>query len=676
MNFKKIIALVCAVALISTNASAFTPFLPEDMEQSQEESTGVKAEDNASEEPDSEAKAEADSETKSETDSEAKAETDSEAKAETDSEAKAEADAEKETKADTEKETEAEAETQAKSEEKQSSNKPPVSGIYKPNDIYYRLFKQILDAYVENHLYDFTHEEVMYKFFYDFLTDNPMYFKYMTNYMLGTMDPYSSYHDASSDFLKGDVVSTGFGIMIEEDEKGHAVVGTVFEESNAQKAGILPGDKFVSVMGFKVDDLPIDATTTIIANISHFIPAEQMPKDEEDVEYSFEFLRNGEIVPIKVHKGTMVSGSIDSYTEMSGKVEVGVITLASFLGNDTDKKFAEIVSDFHSRGITHLTIDLRDNGGGNLDYALSMAECFVPNGELLCYYNDKTLEEPRAIYSTTEGLEFDSVAILVNEHTASAAELFSRILHVKGIAKLIGTPTFGKGIGQTIYTLINGDYITITSYEILDQNKENYNGIGLKPDLEIDNTEVLYELPELGWFNHENYKEIKEGQYSDVTKALEDRLVIANLLSEEHCDGIFDDTTKRAVYALQLYVDITPTGVLDDATVTGITKLINAYKNYTYYEDSPYEVSLYMHRSFSQGKRRLAEIQKQAEKEQKKIDEHRKALEEALDKEDEEKDEAQDSPSSNSTSSSEEASQSTVTQEADSETETENTSEN
>jgi len=615
-------ALICAVSVLCTNAAAYTAFLPEDVEQAQGVEDSQKAEDSKDTE-----KAESEAKDDSEKDTEVK----SEDKAEEKNQESVEA--ENDGTSDDAKQEGGEAEETPDAEKGSGAALPaPSGGIYRPDNVYYRLFRQILDVYVENHLYDFTHEEVLYKFFEDFLRENPMYFKFFTNYMLGTMDKYSSYHDANDGFLEGESISTGFGIIIGEGENQKAVVNDVLPGSNAEKAGILPGDEFVSVMGLKVDDLPIDAVTTIIANITHFLTEEQKALGEEEVSYTFEFKRGDETVSITLSKGIMVTDAIDSYVEDNDGRTTGVITLSAFLGEGTDKEFIDTVLKFHNDGIEHLTIDLRDNGGGNLDYALNMVETFIPNGELICYYNDKTLEEPRAVYSTTDSVSFKSIAILVNEHTASAAELFSHILRVKGLAKLVGTNTFGKGIGQTVYTLVNGDYITITSYEILDQNFETYNEVGLKPDLELENIEICYTLPALGYFNHENYKEIKEGVYSEPSKALEDRLVVAGLMKEEHCDGIFDDTTRRALYALQLYVNVEPTGVLDDETVTGITRLINSYKTYTYYEDSQYEVSLYMHRSFSQGKRRLAEIVSKGEKEQEKIEERDKAIEEALDK--------------------------------------------
>lgn len=336
MNFKKIIALICACAVFSAQTSAFTPFLPEDLEQQEKEQQEEQAESS-------------------------------------------ETDVQQESKQD-----EKDAEETEKAEEQ---TKVPVSQqpIYNPNSVYYKLFRQILDTYVKNHLYEFTHEDVLYKFFEDFLTDNPMYFKYMTNYMLGTMDQYSSYHEAKDGFTLEDSVQSGFGITLGVNEKGKTIVTDVLDGTSAMAAGLQEGDEFVSVMGFKVDDLPLDAVTTIIAGISHFVPEGENPAEAE---YTFEFMRNGELRSVTMRKGPMALGSIDSFIENHKDNEIGVITLTSFMGADTDKIFVDTVKDFYEKGIKHLTIDLRDNGGGSLDYALTMAECFIPNGEIICYYND------------------------------------------------------------------------------------------------------------------------------------------------------------------------------------------------------------------------------------------------------------------------------------------------
>ena len=260
-----------------------------------------------------------------------------------------------------------------------------------------------------------------------------------------------------------------------------------------------------------------------------------------------------------------------------------------------------------------------------------MAETFVEDKELLCYYNERGLEEPTPIYSTTPKASFDSITILVNGNTASAAELFTSILQSKGIAKIIGERTYGKSVGQSVYYLANGDYITITTYEILDEKLKSYNGVGIIPDLEIEKVEICYTLPELGSFNHQNYKEIVPGKYNDVTKALEDRLVIMGLMYDKDADGVYDDTTKAALRIYQKNQGIADSGECTYDTVTQITNTINTFKTYTYREDSQYDVAMIVHSSFSQGKRLVKEKEKLAEKNKEMIEARDKAIEDTLD---------------------------------------------
>lgn len=303
------------------------------------------------------------------------------------------------------------------------------------------------------------------------------------------------------------------------------------------------------------------------------------------------------------------------------------ITVASFLGENTDKEFCEAVRKFADEGIKYLTIDLRDNGGGSLDYALSMAECFIEKDELICYYNDRNLSEPSPIYSTTDKISFDSITVLINENTISAAELMASILKTKEIATIVGTTSYGKSLGQTAFSLPTGDVFTITSYEILDENKETYNGVGVIPHLEIKDVEMCYTLPELLYFNHENYVEIKEGVYSDVTKALEDRLAILGYMYEEYCDGVFDETTKTALMIFQKARNIEGDGYVNHKTVTEITRLINRCKTHTYFDDSQLDTALIVHHSLSQAKRLVKEREKLAEKQAELIKERNEARE-------------------------------------------------
>ncbi len=516
-----------------------------------------------------------------------------------------------------------------------SSQNSFIDPFYNPKDHYYKLFSSILDLYLDKHLYESNKEQVLDEMIRLLLDDNPMYFKYYINTMLSTLDPYSAYHEASSHFLTPETAQNGFGFMIADNPNGKGcIIDTVLEGSAAKEAGLIKGDRFVSVAGYNVENLPLEVTMTILQRPYHFILSknENGGYDDYNPECEVTIDRNGVQMTVMLKKGEMIVEQISSRIIENEGGDVGYIQLSSFLGSDMPEKFESIVKEFAESGIKNLTIDLRDNGGGSLEYALAMSEIFLDDGELICYYNEKGLEQPHPVYSTTPKISFDSITVLVNENTASAAELTASILQSHSVAKVVGTKTVGKSIGQTVYMLTNGDYITITTYEILDFNKNSYNTIGIIPDLEIENVELFYALPSLPVFNHQNYVEIKKGEFSEPALALEKRLAIMGYLYEEDADGIFDDTTSNALKVLQRLEGIECTGEVTHKTVTKITDIINGFKTHTYYEDSQLDVALIVHRSFSQGKRLVAEKQKLAEDNKKLIDEREKAILEELDK--------------------------------------------
>ena len=520
---------------------------------------------------------------------------------------------------------------------------------FKPKDLQYQMFEQILDVYVENHLYDFTEEQVLHKFFEDFLTDNPMYFSYFMDYLLGTMDPYSSYFPASSNLLEPVDESKGFGFTIKDSNNG-VFIEEVIHGSNAEEAGFMAGDKFVSIAGINIENQTFDVVSTMLARPQLFVTAaeteteveteaenketenaDEQAEEVKPVEIEIVVDRNGEKKTFVLSKGPMYISQISSAIDDNNGKPTGYILVTSFLGDKTEKEFNDLVKKYALDGIKHITIDLRDNGGGELDMALAMVETFLEKDELICYYNDKTLEKPNPVYSTTEKVSFDSITVLINEKSASAAELFTSILQDKGLAKVIGTKSYGKSLGQNIYHLVNGDYVTITTYQMLNEKFESYDGIGIIPDLAIEDVEMCYNLPALGVFNHKNFVEIKDGVYSDVTKALEDRLVIMGVIKEKYADGIFDDITKTALYVFQKDHDIEATGYVTADTVSKITKIINAYKAHNFYDNTQYDVAMIVHHSFSQGKRLVVEKERMRAEQSKLIAERDEALEAAYD---------------------------------------------
>lgn len=501
-----------------------------------------------------------------------------------------------------------------------------TAAISLPPEYLQGLFDSVLELYINEHLYEFTREEAIEKFMYNLIAEHPEMYTMFLNTLLGTMDKYSAFHEKESGYLTLKSDNAGYGIVINETADG-TVITKVIPGSQAESAGILAGDKLVSVAGIDVERLPWRAAAQIFT-----APYEFLSKKGEDGKYpdynpvvEVVLERNGEKMTVKMQKGYVQSDEL-SYT-LDEEKGIAVITISSFISETLADEFNALVADISAKGYKKLTVDLRDNGGGSLELVLKMAETFVENGDTLCYINKKTYEEPEAVVSTTPKISFDSISVLINGNTASAAELMANILKVKAGAVLVGSTSYGKALGQTVYNLTTGDYITVTSYEVLDANSESYNDVGLVPDLAIENVLMLYKLPALEVFNHVNYLEITPGVYSTPCLAYEQRLEVIGLLKSASVDGIWDDDTKTATLILQTPYGIDGGGILDYRTVTLVTDLINGYKDNTYYEDSQLDVALLYHSSLSQAKRLIAEKLKLEKEQAKLIEENEKALE-------------------------------------------------
>ena len=513
-----------------------------------------------------------------------------------------------------------------------SSKADPYANLpafLRPTDQLYKIFVDILKLYTKDHLYNFTEEELMYKFFYDMIAKHPELYEMMLNTMLGTMDPYSAYHPKDSGYLSLESSSAGYGITVADTENG-ILIEKVLKQSEAEKAGILPGDIITGIFGFDTTHLPWYAVSVMLKKPYVFISEKGEDKKYPDYnpEITLTVNRNGEALNFTLKKGLMITDELSSdYKEMDG-VKVAYVSVSSFVAEDLAERLKAEIEKIKNDGYTKLVIDLRDNGGGSLNLAIDMAELFVENGTTMCYYNDKKSEEPRAVISDNDKIGFDSISVLINEHTASAAELMASILKNCSGAALIGQNSYGKAIGQSVYTLPGGAYFTVTTYEVLDAESNSYNEKGLVPDLILENVEMLYTLPALEIFNHVNYKEIIAGVYSEPCLALEKRLEVLGYLKADKVDGIWDNYTSLSVYVLQTtYSGEKGTGYLDDKTVSLITELINNCKDDTYLEDSQLDCALLYHSSFDQAKRLVKEKERLAKKQAELIKENNAKLE-------------------------------------------------
>ncbi|HIV17034.1 MAG TPA: S41 family peptidase [Candidatus Alectryocaccobium stercorigallinarum] len=298
----------------------------------------------------------------------------------------------------------------------------------------------------------------------------------LTDYMFlglisGLEDPYSTYfteeqYEELSTSQQGHYVGIGVTI-IEREEDGGIQIYTVEEDGPADEAGIVPGDIIKTVNGESVDGFSISEVTEMIQNA-----------ESDDIVLGI--YREDSKEELEV---TVTRGLLDSVSVWGGILEdsdTGYVAIDSFTGV-TAEQLAEILKQIEETGADSLIIDLRGNGGGLVSAACDCLREFIPEG-LLVYTEDKNGN--RKEYTSESGKETEfSIAVLVDGETASAAEIFAGAMQDYGIAKIVGTQTFGKGIIQDVYHLNDGSVIRLTVSHYYTPNGNNIHEVGITPDI-------------------------------------------------------------------------------------------------------------------------------------------------------------------------------------------------
>ncbi|GIO05170.1 hypothetical protein J31TS6_11980 [Brevibacillus reuszeri] len=189
--------------------------------------------------------------------------------------------------------------------------------------------------------------------------------------------------------------------------------------------------------------------------------------------------------------------------QLFAKGGVGYIKLETF-GSEGALQFRDKLEEFKRSGklMNGLIVDLRDNGGGYLSTARDIASLFMEDGLLMYTTNRNGVEVETWVRNGRDiGVP---VLILVNGGTASASELLSGALRDHGIAKLVGTKTYGKGSAQQVIPLSEGDALKLTLNEYFTPKHTVVNHIGLTPDMVVEDyaaqvVEALHALQISTW---------------------------------------------------------------------------------------------------------------------------------------------------------------------------------
>lgn len=284
----------------------------------------------------------------------------------------------------------------------------------------------------------------------------------------GTGDRYAAYYSAE-DYTykkqsdKGHLV--GIGIEVYPLASGALMVNRVYDDSPAQKSGILPGDSIVAVDG--------EALTGMNYN-----EAVERIRGEEGSQVEIEIEQDGVTSTLVMTRADVVVPSVS----MEMLDDVAYIQIDDF-NTETEKEFTEALQTLKVNNASGILFDLRDNGGGLMNVVGNMLDQLLPEGTI-CTTVDVSGQEISKTTSDEACVELPMVC-LVNENTASAAELFTAALRDFDYAQSAGTNTYGKGVMQTTYTMKDGSAVKFTTAYFNPPSGKNFDGTGIMPDVEI-----------------------------------------------------------------------------------------------------------------------------------------------------------------------------------------------
>lgn len=291
-------------------------------------------------------------------------------------------------------------------------------------------------------------------------------------------DPYTDYFNAKdwSDFLHSlDGEFSGIGAYMDDDPT-YIVIKSPIKGGPAEKAGLQAGDRILKVDGVSMQGMPSERAITLIRGQAGTKVTLEIERPAEKRTFTVTITRAVISLPDVEYK--LLDGGI------------GYLALYNF-GSATDTEFWQAIADLKKQGAKALVLDLRDNGGGYVDVAVSIAGGWVPKGEPVLTTVEK---DGKSVERSPGGLIQLPTAVLVNGGTASASEVLSGAIQDWKAGILVGTKTFGKGTVQQLLNLGSGDGLKVTIAEYQTSKGRRVDKVGLTPDVEVKPIDVSAQI--------------------------------------------------------------------------------------------------------------------------------------------------------------------------------------
>lgn len=414
--------------------------------------------------------------------------------------------------------------------------------------------------------------------------------------MLSAIDPYSEFlnreeMDAYQTNLTGRF--SGIGAVLEPDADGTGIhVNTVFADSPAEKADVREGDVILRVDGQSMAGKTAAEAAVLI-------------RGEANTKVTLDIRRGTQVITRVVTRGQI------ALTPVSYRIQedVGIVRITQFSrGMSAELELA--LKSLREAGIHKLMLDLRDNPGGYVDEAVSAARLLIPAGPIVTvdYRSERIDDETYEAGGADPGW---ILAVLVNEDTASAAEILAGAIQDAENGVLIGQKTYGKGVVQHLFTLL-----TPEAYEkygdahadayVTEMEWANYYGVQIKPDeamglmkittgryltrngRALDQEGLLPDIATEVVMPVQGYEPtlvapipvsetLVVGAYGSAVQQAEIILSMLTLFSEVP-DKTYDSETETAIRAWQTRMGLPKTGALDPQTAASLNRKLDSLR--------------------------------------------------------------------------------------------------
>ncbi|MCO6542870.1 MAG: S41 family peptidase [Lactobacillus sp.] len=367
-------------------------------------------------------------------------------------------------------------------------------------------------------------------------------------------DPYSQFLTAKNRTDLNESISgkiSGIGATITKASSGIKIVN-VMPHSPAKRAGLRADDVILKINQKSTRDLTVEQASALTRGKTGTKVQLQLQRQQK------QFTVNLHRAPIKM---ATVTGQVNK-----DYPQIGQITIAQFSENTSQDLKKEIVALRH-QGVKKLIIDVRSNPGGLMEQAVASASMFLKNGQKIVTITGR--HQTDVTYRANEHYLKNykvhlPVVVLIDNQSASAAEIFAAALHESGKTPLVGERSYGKGVVQTVNSLNSSSEMKITTAKWLTPQGHWINKKGLEPTFKVTYPAYL----NLKAFTSK--KTLNSG--SSEPDVLTAQKVLQALGSDVELSGQLDTATMTALQNFQSQNELSATGTLNQATRQALTQ--------------------------------------------------------------------------------------------------------